>query len=202
MNASAEHILLVESDPDITELIARQALQPLGYQVQVADDASAAIMQVSKNAPDLVIVDLNLIGLSGKDLLVAFNSQGLQVPAIVIAEKGQETKVIQGSYPADVVDMVPEIAKLKPAARKDLRQIIAYPELLERVGAAYLPLLKGLKFDRLAGLPYAAIPIATAISLRRKSMNWRDRRSNCFTNAASRCMSSPSPPSSEGTWTS
>ena len=87
--------MLVESDPDIRELIVRQALQPLGYQVQVADDASAAIMQAAKNPPDLVIVDLNLVGLSGKDLLVAFNSQGLQAPVIVIAEKGQETQVIQ-----------------------------------------------------------------------------------------------------------
>ena len=77
------------------ERIVHQALTPLGYQVQVADDASAAIMLAAKNPPDLVIVDLNLIGLSGKDLLVAFNSQGLQVPVIVIAEKGQENQVIQ-----------------------------------------------------------------------------------------------------------
>ena len=47
----------------------------------------------------------------------------------------------------------------------DLRRIITYPKLLEKIGAAYLPLLKDLKFDRIAGLPYAAIPIATAISL-------------------------------------
>src|SRR5258708_5479607 len=47
----------------------------------------------------------------------------------------------------------------------DLRQIITYPRLLEQISAAYLPLLKDLKFDRIAGLPYAAIPIATAISL-------------------------------------
>ncbi len=47
----------------------------------------------------------------------------------------------------------------------DLRQIISYPKLLERIGAAYLPLLKPLTFDRIAGLPYAAIPIATAVSL-------------------------------------
>lgn len=47
----------------------------------------------------------------------------------------------------------------------DLRQIITYPKLLEQVGAVYLPLLKELTFDRIAGLPYAAIPIATAISL-------------------------------------
>ena len=47
----------------------------------------------------------------------------------------------------------------------DLRQIITYPKLLEQIGAAYLPVLKELKFDRIAGLPYAAIPIATAVSL-------------------------------------
>lgn len=47
----------------------------------------------------------------------------------------------------------------------DLRQIITYPKLLEQIGAAYLPLLKELTFDRIAALPYAAIPIATAVSL-------------------------------------
>ena len=47
----------------------------------------------------------------------------------------------------------------------DLRQIITYPKLLAQVGAAYLPLLKELQFTRIAGLPYAAVPIATAISL-------------------------------------
>jgi uridine monophosphate synthetase len=47
----------------------------------------------------------------------------------------------------------------------DLRRIITYPRLLEQIGAAYLPLLQQLAFDRIAGLPYAAIPIATAVSL-------------------------------------
>jgi uridine monophosphate synthetase len=54
---------------------------------------------------------------------------------------------------------------LKSPIYIDLRQIITSPKLLEQIGAAYLPILKELKFDRLAGLPYAAIPIATAISL-------------------------------------
>ncbi|MCC7118340.1 MAG: orotate phosphoribosyltransferase [Anaerolineales bacterium] len=47
----------------------------------------------------------------------------------------------------------------------DLRRIISYPSLLQKIGAAYLPLLKRLQFSRIAGLPYAAIPIATAIAL-------------------------------------
>ncbi len=54
---------------------------------------------------------------------------------------------------------------LKSPIYIDLRQIITYPKLLEQTGAAYLPLLEQLQFDRIAGLPYAAIPIATAISL-------------------------------------
>ena len=54
---------------------------------------------------------------------------------------------------------------LKSPIYIDLRQIITYPRLLQQVGSAYLPLLEKLEFKRLAGLPYAAIPIATAISL-------------------------------------
>lgn len=47
----------------------------------------------------------------------------------------------------------------------DLRRLVAYPVLLEQIAAAYLPHLRRLSFDRLAALPYAALPIATAISL-------------------------------------
>jgi uridine monophosphate synthetase len=47
----------------------------------------------------------------------------------------------------------------------DLRQLISNSEMLARAAAVYVPLLRELTFDRIAGLPYAALPIATAISL-------------------------------------
>ncbi len=43
----------------------------------------------------------------------------------------QETKTIQGSYPADVVDMVPEIAKLKPSIRNELSKILKEPSTVD-----------------------------------------------------------------------
>jgi len=93
--ALIERILLVESDPDISDLIARQALRPLGYQVDIVTDAGSAIKKALQTPPDLVIANLNLPGLSGKDLLVALSSQGSTAPLIVIAGKGQEQDVIQ-----------------------------------------------------------------------------------------------------------
>lgn len=47
----------------------------------------------------------------------------------------------------------------------DLRRLVTYPLVLQRVAQAYARVLRGLRFDRLAGIPYAALPIATAISL-------------------------------------
>jgi uridine monophosphate synthetase len=47
----------------------------------------------------------------------------------------------------------------------DLRRLVTYPAVLQRVAQAYAHVLRGLRFDRLAGIPYAALPIATAISL-------------------------------------
>ncbi len=93
--APGEQILIVESDPDIADLIGRQSLQPLGYQVTVVGDAASAIKFAIQTTPSLILANLNLPGLSGKDMLAALNAQGVKSPVIVIAEKGQESDAIQ-----------------------------------------------------------------------------------------------------------
>ena len=95
MPENQDRILVVENDPIISDLIGRQALQSMGYKVQVVSDASAAIPQALQYAPDLLIVDLKLPGLSGKDFLVALNSQGINTPVIVLVQKGMESDIIQ-----------------------------------------------------------------------------------------------------------
>lgn len=47
----------------------------------------------------------------------------------------------------------------------DLRVIVSHPAVLQAVAQRLLEVLRPLRFDRIAGIPYAGLPIATAVSL-------------------------------------
>jgi uridine monophosphate synthetase len=47
----------------------------------------------------------------------------------------------------------------------DLRRVISYPDLFQSVVAAYLEILRPLHYDRLAAVPYAALPAAAAAAM-------------------------------------
>ena len=95
MAASKEIILVVENDPDISDILDRQALTPLGYQVKIVADANRAIQEAVNLSPDLIILNLDLVGISGKDLLVGLHAQNPETPVIVLAEKDNEHDVMQ-----------------------------------------------------------------------------------------------------------
>jgi len=131
MESNKAHIILIESDPQISEVIAQQTLMPLGYQVDVFESASVIIRDIHKVSPDLIITNLHLPGISGKDILVALNSQGIDIPVIVITPKGHESDALQAirlgaanflTYPireAEVVNVV-EDTLIQLSKRKEL----------------------------------------------------------------------------------
>ena len=47
----------------------------------------------------------------------------------------------------------------------DLRRLVTYPRLLAEVARTYARLLHPLTYDRIAAIPYAGLPIGTAVSL-------------------------------------
>lgn len=95
MNAIKDRILIVESHPEISEFLAEQALANPNFHIFRVADASSAINKAKQINPDLIIANLNLPGLSGKDLLVALTSHGITPPIIMLAEEGQESEIIQ-----------------------------------------------------------------------------------------------------------
>jgi two-component system NtrC family sensor kinase len=94
-NAPRERVLVVDEDPNVLDLLKRQVLEPMGYEVATANDAGRAIQQALTYGPNLILASLTLPGLSGKDLLVALRSQGIEVPMLVMAPEGMEADAIQ-----------------------------------------------------------------------------------------------------------
>jgi len=47
----------------------------------------------------------------------------------------------------------------------DLRRLVTYPQTLNLVARSYARLLESLSYDRIAAIPYAALPIGTAVAL-------------------------------------
>ncbi len=149
MAYTGDRILLVENDPEISDLIARQALKSVGYQVDVVADSSAAIKLSLQTPPDLILADLNLPGLSTKDLLVALSAQGVNTPLLVIANKGQEHDIIQAfrlgaadyilwpARDAEVVSAVERVIKgvhgIRDRQRLDLKLSEMNQELQRRI---------------------------------------------------------------------
>jgi len=89
-----EKILVVENDPIILDLVARQSLEAAGYQVIAVNDSSLGLSKIIKESPDVVIVNLSMPGLSGKDLIAAMSAQTADIPIVVLAKKGGEEDII------------------------------------------------------------------------------------------------------------
>jgi signal transduction histidine kinase/DNA-binding response OmpR family regulator len=145
MAEQREKILVVESDPIVADLIARQALGGEGFEVKRVQEASAAIQQAMSFEPDVVIANLDLPGLSGKDLIAALSFQNVKIPVIVLSSKGQEKDVIRAFRlgASDFISMPIREAEVLSAVERALQTVRARKErerLAERLQHANLEL--------------------------------------------------------------
>jgi two-component system response regulator MprA len=76
-------ILVVEDDADARETLAR-LLEFDGYNVTVASDGDEALSLVADAAPDLVLTDWRMPGLSGLALCLALRQRLRTVPIVVV----------------------------------------------------------------------------------------------------------------------
>jgi DNA-binding NtrC family response regulator len=81
------HILIVEDEPVLARNL-RRSLQAAGHNVESVDTGEAALTQVQKLRPDLVLLDNRLPGMSGLETLKAMQAHDPSVLVIIMTAFG------------------------------------------------------------------------------------------------------------------
>lgn len=77
------HIAIVEDDQAVRQSLT-SLIRALGYRASTYASAEAFLDAPATEAPDALITDLQMPGMSGVDMLVRLNQLGRAVPSIVM----------------------------------------------------------------------------------------------------------------------
>lgn len=92
-----ERILVVEDEKDIFELV-KFNLTREGYVVVGAQSGEEALKQISKELPNLVVLDLMLPGMDGLSVAkkIKNNSEFEHIPIVMLTAKGEDADIVSG----------------------------------------------------------------------------------------------------------
>ena len=98
--------LIVEDDQDLAIIFAR-ALQEAGFETQIVRTGDTALMWLSSATPDVVVLDLHLPRVSGRDILrqIRANPDMAKVKVIIATADPRMAEVLQEE--ADLVLLKP-----------------------------------------------------------------------------------------------
>ena len=93
---SGKHILVVDDEPSVVEVVGLY-LEREGYRVTVARDGQAALDAVSRDQPDLIVLDLMLPKMDGLEVTRRLRGPGeTSIPIIMLTAKREEMDRILG----------------------------------------------------------------------------------------------------------
>jgi DNA-binding response OmpR family regulator len=79
----AASLLIVEDDPEIATALATFG-KSRGYTTRIADTGPRAHEEVDKQKPDVILLDVQLPGIDGRDLLKRWKTMGLLATTVVV----------------------------------------------------------------------------------------------------------------------
>jgi DNA-binding response OmpR family regulator len=91
MNDIRPRVLLVDDESSITDYLA-PFLERAGFTTTVASDGQSAIDQVSLRTPDLIVLDVLMAGMDGREVLRRLRRQGNWTPIILLTQVGEATE--------------------------------------------------------------------------------------------------------------
>ncbi len=88
-------ILIVEDDPDMLDML-KTAFEGAGFSVLSFKSGGEALAHVQSEKPDLVMLDIILIGMDGMTVLKEIREHGIRVPVIILTNLSADEKIMEG----------------------------------------------------------------------------------------------------------
>lgn len=117
-------VQVIEDEPKVAESLYRGLLEA-GYHVRVAHSGEEGLAQFLESAPDALVLDLNLPGRDGLEILKTIRQQQPQLPVLILSARDTiEDKVVGLDQGADDYLIKPFafpelIARLRVMLRRD-----------------------------------------------------------------------------------
>ena len=89
-------LILIADDDPLLVAILRRYLQPIGSDVVSVSDGVSALAFIEREAPDIVVLDSMMPGMSGGEVLLRLKAQGLldRLKVVVLTALSQEEHVL------------------------------------------------------------------------------------------------------------
>jgi DNA-binding response OmpR family regulator len=88
-------VLVVDDDPTLRGLVA-YALRQEGFLVLEAGDGPAALKAIDDEAPELLVLDVNLPRMSGFEVVKRMRSDEVEIPVLLLTARSDEEDQIRG----------------------------------------------------------------------------------------------------------
>jgi len=111
-------VLLIDSDDNERDILVEAALEPSGYDVLVATDGGEGLSLALDSDPTVIILDLNVEGLSAQDVLAALQVQSVNIPVVLLADAGAEKEALT-AFRLGATDYL-----LRPVREAEMIQVI------------------------------------------------------------------------------
>ena len=125
MSAAPVRVLVIDDEPPIRKLL-RMGLTTQGYQILEAPNGKTAL-ELLKEAPDLIILDLGLPDAHGHELLQTIRARNESVPIVVLSSRSDEGGKVQAldlgadDYVTKPFGMDELLARMRAALRHQLQ---------------------------------------------------------------------------------
>jgi len=86
-------VYVADDEPDLASLLA-ETLTDAGHEVVTSPDGTSLLEKVDAKRPDIILLDINMPGLSGWEVRKELEARGVEAPVIAVtAQGGQSTQL-------------------------------------------------------------------------------------------------------------